>query len=365
MKQTALYSSHLARKAKMVPFADWQMPLYYDSGAIEEHLLVRRSAGLFDVSHMGRFEIEGVDSLRFLDRVLTSAITSLEVGFSCYGLLLNEQGFILDDVFLYRLQAQKWMLVVNASNREKDCRWLEQQATGFDVSLVDRSDESSLFALQGPKVIESLGKLLGEDLSDWARFSSKEMRLGDIDFWAGRTGYTGEDGIEIFVQNDVALALWERLLTDMATHCEIGVCGLASRDSLRFEPGFPLYGHEIDETIKPPQALLKWACDMNSDFIGKEAVSQLLQEGLTNKLVSFELLDKGIARENYEVFSADGTKIGRVTTGLYAPTLGKYCGNAYVQKEWSAVGQEIFIDIRGKHKRAQILKRPLYKPSYR
>ena len=261
MKKTALHSMHLKAGAKMVPFAGWEMPLYYTGGATEEHRLVRRSAGLFDVSHMGTFQISGKGSEEFLNRMITSGIHKLESGMAGYGILLNEKGFILDDVFLYHTAKEEWTLVVNASNLEKDWNWLESHVSSFDCTLKNISDRTSLLALQGPEVIGCLGKLLGEDLGGWPRFGMKEFTLEGISFRSGRTGYTGEDGVEIFVDNSDAAALWTILLEKGAEFCEIAPCGLASRDSLRFEPGFPLYGHELNESVMPPEALLKWACD--------------------------------------------------------------------------------------------------------
>ena len=212
MKKTAIHSLHIEAGAKMVPFAGWEMPLYYGSGATEEHRLVRRSAGLFDVSHMGTFSIVGKESEAFLDRMITSGIKDLKVGTAGYGLLLNEEGKALDDIFLYRIAETDWILVVNASNLDKDWAWLEQHAGDFDCSLENLSDNMSLLALQGPKVIECLEELTGEDLTDWERFGIREFSWEGISFRCGRTGYTGEDGVEIFVENSQAGDLWKKLL---------------------------------------------------------------------------------------------------------------------------------------------------------
>lgn len=349
----------------MVPFAGWEMPLYYRDGATEEHRLVRRSAGLFDVSHMGTFEIAGKGSLDFLNRMITSGVHKTDVAMSGYGLLLNEQGNIIDDIFLYHTEEYLWTLVVNASNLEKDWDWLNSHRGDFDCTLTDVSEGTSLIAMQGPAVIACLEGLSGEDLSAWTRFGIKEFVLEGIPFRSGRTGYTGEDGVEIFVASEQAAALWNILLDQGGKQCEIGPCGLAARDSLRFEAGFPLYGHELNETVAPPEALLKWACDFESDFIGKSPVEELIKKGLTRKLVTFKLIDKGVAREDYEILSARGDLIGKVVSGLYAPTVDLYCGNGFVPVAFAKAGTEIGISVRGRIKKAEVVKRPLYRPAYR
>ncbi len=365
MKQTALHALHIEAGAKMVPFAGWEMPLYYGNGATEEHRLVRRSAGLFDVSHMGTFRIGGKGSEAFLDRMITSAVREIAPGNSGYGLLLNEQGTALDDVFLYRITGDEWILVVNASNLEKDWAWLEKHAGDFDCSLEDTSSHTSLLAFQGPQVIGCLEKLTGESLADWKRFAVKDFSWEGISFRCGRTGYTGEDGVEIFVHNDRACELWQKILEKGQAYCEVAPCGLAARDSLRFEPGFPLYGHELNETVLPPEALLKWACDFSTPFMGKEAVESLLEKGLERKLMTFKLIDKGVPREGYEILAEDGTVIGEVVSGLYAPTVDLYCGNGFVPAEYCKAGTKIGISVRRRVKAAEVVKRPLYKPSYR
>jgi len=366
MLKTTINSYHIEAGARMVEYAGWDMPLFYGPGATEEHRIVRRSAGLFDVSHMGRFYIQGSGSTDFLDHLITSDVKSLKPGQSGYGLLLNPDGGIVDDIFLYHLTPKNYILVVNAGNLKKDWDWLQKNRGSFDVELDDRSPQTSLFALQGPLVMGVLETLTGLSLqSDWERFGIRDFTLGGIPFTAGRTGYTGEDGVEIFVENSDALALWNRILKDFAAHCEISPCGLACRDSLRFEPGFPLYGHELGEHILPPQALLKWACSMDGEFIGKEAVAAYLEKGVDTKLITLSLTEKGVPREGYEVLNTDGEVIGSVVSGLYAPTVDKYCANAFVPSEYAKAGTALLVSLRGKMKKAVVEKRPLYKPSYR
>ena len=366
MLKTAINSFHRDQNARMVEYAGWDMPLFYASGATEEHRIVRRSAGLFDVSHMGRFRIKGAGSTSFLDHLISSDVKSLRAGLSAYGLLLNPEGGIIDDIFLYHIAPDDYTLVVNASNLEKDFQWLNEHKSEYDVSLTDESPQTSLFALQGPRVIPVLEALTGLSLQDeWERFGVRELRLKGISFLAGRTGYTGEDGVEIFVDNDKALALWKSLIENFSLHCEIAPCGLACRDSLRFEPGFPLYGHEMNESILPPQALLKWACHLEGEFIGKDAVLALLEKGLDRKLITLSLIEKGVPREGYDVLSLAGEVIGQVVSGLYAPTLDKYCANAFVPLEYAKAGTVIQVSLRGRPKKAVVEKRPLYRPVYR
>lgn len=350
----------------MVEYAGWEMPLFYTTGANEEHRIVRRSAGLFDVSHMGRFRIQGPGSTDYLNYLITSNVKALHPGQSAYGILLKEDGGIIDDIFLYRTADEDYTLVVNASNLNKDWDWIQKHTGPFEVSLTDESSQTSLFALQGPQVIPVLEKLTSLSLQDdWERFGIRELSLNNISFLAGRTGYTGEDGIEIFVENGQASDLWRSILSLFAEHCEIKPCGLACRDSLRFEPGFPLYGHELSETVLPPEALLKWACDLEGEFIGKKAVMDLLEQGLKRKLITLSLIEKGVPREGYEVLSADGEVIAEVVSGLYAPTVDKYCANAFVSPAYAKPGTELQVSLRGRLKKAVVEKRPLYRPSYR
>ncbi len=365
MLKTMIHPLHVEAGARMVEYAGWDMPLYYGPGATEEHRIVRRSAGLFDVSHMGRFRIIGKEAGDYLNHMISSDVCSLAPGESGYGLLLREDGGILDDVFLYCLAPDEYILVVNAANLHKDRDWLVAHGGHFNMEFSDESGKTSLFALQGPRVIPVLEEITGEDFSGWNRFAIRHLSLRGIPIMAGRTGYTGEDGVEIFVDNSGAIRLWTAILEEFGSRCEIAPCGLASRDSLRFEPGFPLYGHELGEDIRPPEALLKWACHMDGSFIGRDAVAELLETGLERKLATLSLLEKGVPREGYEVLSPEGAVIGKVVSGLYAPSLDKYCANAYLPPSYTRAGTELGISLRGRVKRAVVEKRPLYRPAYR
>lgn len=349
----------------MVPFAGYRMPVMYNS-PIEEHHLTRRSAGLFDIDHMGQVEIGGPDSTEFVNNLVSWDVGQMEKWDAHYALMCYENGTIVDDVFVYRLSSS-WYIVINAANREKDVAWMNQQAAGhdYDVTINDVSDETVMIALQGPKVFDLLDTINHDTLGDMPRFSAARTTLADIPVLVGRTGYTGEDGVELFYGLEYAVVLWNAILeAGQAAEIEIGPVGLAARDSLRFEPSFPLYGHEIDETTTPLEARLGWACSWDTDFIGRDAILAQKAAGVPRKIVGFELLDKGVPREGYAVVK-DGEIVGKVVSGLYGPTIDKYAGHAYVPSHLAKSGTEIEIVIRNKPKKAVIVKRPFYKPAYR
>jgi len=349
----------------MVPYAGWEMPVRYDDGAVEEHRIVRRSAGLFDIDHMGQITVAGPDAEAFLNRLVTWDIRSLAIGQSHYGLMCLENGGIVDDVFVYR-RPNDWFVVVNASNRTKDFAWMNTHAVGFDVLVSDISDETYMIALQGPHALAVLQTLVRADLQALPRFSAMEDTIAGVTSYIGRTGYTGEDGVELFFSAESAVHVWESILAaGVASGIELKPIGLAARDSLRFEPGFALYGHEIDADITPLEANLVWACSFEKDFIGKQALLRQKTEGLKKKLIGFELTESAVPRQGCTVINAAELPIGRVVEGLYAPTVDKYCGHAFVPPEYAAVGTPLCILIRDKPKAALVVKRPFYKPAYR
>jgi glycine cleavage system T protein len=339
--KTLLYDWHVKNGAKMVPFAGFMMPIQYTS-PIEEHHQVRNSAGIFDIDHMAQFKVTGIDAAEFLNKAVSANVLDLGLFQSKYALMCNENGCVLDDLFIYKLAQTEFMIVANASNRQKDFKYLEQNIKNYNAQISDISDDLFMIALQGSKAINII------DFADITRFYSKYMDIFGVKCLVGRTGYTGEDGVEIFVPINKALEIWQKLIDNGAKPI-----GLAARDSLRFEPGFSLYGHE---------AGLAWACDFNKDFIGKDA---FYNKEIERKLVTFEMIDKGVARENYGVFDAQNNKIGFVASGMYAPTVDKFAGNAFVCLNYAKINTEIFIDVRGKLKKARIIKRPLYKPAYK
>ncbi len=364
MKTTALHSWHAENNAKLVEFAGWDMPLHY-GGAIDEHKLVRNSAGLFDVSHMGQIMVIGGGCEQYLEHLISSSIADVGENASTYGLICREDGGVLDDLFVYRLK-DRWLIVVNAANREKDLAWFQKNAEGFDVSVRDRSDEMSMIAVQGPRAMEVLNAAIEGNAENIERFHCSWLELFGVSALIGRTGYTGEDGVEIFTSWEEIVPVWENLLRlGKELGIEIGPVGLAARDSLRFEAGFALYGHELDEDTIPPEALLKWACSFDKDFVGKEAIEAGTADGLKKKLATLTMIERGVPREGYPVFSDNDEQIGNVVSGMYAPTLNEYCANVFLVPEYTKRNTEIEVDIRGRRKKAKVVKRPLYKPVYR
>jgi glycine cleavage system T protein len=282
-----------------------------------------------------------------------------------YALICYEHGGIVDDIFIYKLPG-RWFVVVNADNREKDFEWLQSHRAGYEVTVEDVSAETYMVALQGPRAIELLQHLTPTDLASVPRFSAVETGVAGAAALIGRTGYTGEDGVEIFFPADQALRLWEQILeTGKATGIEVKPIGLAARDSLRFEPGFPLYGHELSADITPLEANLGWACKFDTDFIGREALLKQKEAGLTKKLVGFEMTEKSVPRQGYGVANSAGEEIGQVVTGLYAPTVDKYCGHAFVPPAYAAPGTPLQVLIRSKPKAAVVARRPFYQPAYK
>ncbi len=365
LKRTRLYQWHVDHGGRMVPFAGWEMPVQYPTGPIEEHHMTRRSAGLFDIDHMGQISITGSDAEAYLNKLVTWDISLMADNEAHYALMCYENGGVVDDVFIYKLP-DRWYVVVNADNLAKDYRWLQEHTAGYDVTLTDVSEETYMIALQGPKAIEVLQNLVPVKVADIPRFTAVETDLAGTQALIGRTGYTGEDGVELFFSADEAVRVWELIFnTGSENGIEVNAIGLAARDSLRFEPAFALYGHEIDEETTPLEANLGWACKFGSDFIGKEALLKQKETGLSKKLIGFELTVKGVPRQGYPVATASGEEIGQVVTGLYAPSVEKYCGHAFVPPEYAKVGTDIQIIIRNKPKAAVVVKRPFYRPAYR
>lgn len=365
LKRTALYQWHVDHGARLVPFAGWEMPIQYPTGPIEEHHLTRRSAGLFDIDHMGQITVSGPDSETYLNKLVTWDIGLMAGNEAHYALMCDENGGIVDDVFIYKLPG-RWFVVVNAANLAKDYHWLQDHLGDDEVTVTDVSTETYMLALQGPKAIELLQKLVLTNLANVPRFTAVEDKLAGAPVLIGRTGYTGEDGVELFFPVEHAEAIWETILkSGDAGGIEVKPIGLAARDSLRFEAGFALYGHEINADITPLEANLGWVCKFETGFIGREALLKQKERGLTKKLVGFELIEKGVPRQDYTVISEAGQEIGLVVSGMYAPTVDKYCGHAFIRPEYTAVGTRLQIVIRNKPKAAQVVKRPFYVPVYR
>lgn len=363
LKRTNLYDWHVANDGRMIPFAGWEMPLQYATGSKAEHHITRQAAGLFDIDHMGQFAISGPDAEVYLNRVVTWNISQMQENDAHYALMCYEDGGIVDDVYVYRLP-HRWFVVVNAVNREKDLAWMQAQILDDEVIVVDVSDETYMLALQGPQAIRILQTLTDIDMQGLSRFTVAEGRVGGINALISRTGYTGEDGVELFFAADSALDMWQAIL-QAGDPFGLKPIGLAARDSLRFEPGFALYGHEIDAHTTPLEARLGWVVRYNVDFIGRNALlKQKLEGGPSRLLAAFEMLEKGVPRQGYEVIYQEEV-IGRVVTGLYAPTLDKFAGHAFVPADLAKSGTQIQISIRDKLKEAHIVRRPLYRPAYK
>jgi aminomethyltransferase len=353
------------------------MPVSYPRGPIEEHRLVRRSAGLFDVSHMGRFRVAGRGAAEYLDRLVTSRLSDVQDHQSAYALLCRDDGGVLDDLFVYRLPGY-WLVVANAANREKDHAWFKahlrpsEQPPIDGVELSDITDETAMFALQGPRSLEVIDRLTDGKASRIPRFGSAELTFiglpqpsASLSAIVGRTGYTGEDGVELFVASEVAETVWVLILHEAErAGIEAGPIGLAARDSLRFEPGFPLYGHELTEEVTPLAARLGWACDLDKEFIGRDALALEKERGVARRLATVRMVERGVPREGYRVLS-DGREVGHVASGMYAPTVDAYCANVFLPAALAKVGTEVHIDIRGRARAAVVVKRPLYRPAYR
>lgn len=348
----------------MAPFAGYDMPISYPTGAVEEHLITRRSVGLFDIDHMGQIEISGPQADAFVSRMVSCKVSDLAPPMARYSLLLNEAGGVIDDLFVYRLP-DSWWIVVNASNRATDLEWFKKHAAS-GVSIVDRSDETYMIAVQGPRAIELIDRAADRPVSEIARFCWGNISIDGVPVLFGRTGYTGEDGGELFFPSAEALHIWEYLLSRGESFgIETRPIGLAARDSLRFEAGMPLHGHEISPQINPLEAGFKWACDFDKEFIGKQALLRIMEEGAkSRKLVGIEVFG-GVPREGYEVAAPDGTRIGTCVAGMYCPTVKKYAANAFVAPEWAKTGTELSVIIRGQPRQAVVVKRPLYLPAYR
>ena len=363
LKQTPLNSAHRQLGARMVDFGGWDMPVQYPAGTIEEHLRTRNHAGLFDVSHMGEVDVRGADAVAFVNSITSNDVSKLVDGQAQYSALTTPQGTVIDDLLVYRLAADHLLLVVNASTTEKDWEWIKSHHAGESVELKNVSADYCQLALQGPDAQTILQKLTDVPLAEIKYYHFTPGRVDGIDGIVSRTGYTGEDGFEVYAPADRAEQLWNKILDAGDTSSPTGVlpCGLAARNTLRLEAGMALYGNDIDDTTTLLEANLGWICKLDKgDFTGREALAQQKQEGVKRKLVGFEVTERGIARDHQDVI-INGERVGQVTSGSPAPFLKKNIGLAYVPIEFATTGQEIQIDVRGKLVGAQIVKTPFYK----
>ena len=347
----------------MIDFGGWDMPVQYPAGTIEEHLRTRTHAGLFDVSHMGEIDVRGTDAIAFINRITSNDVSKLVDGQAQYSTLTTPHGTVIDDLLVYRLAADHLLLVVNASTTDKDWEWIKSHHAGESVDLNNVSADYCQLALQGPDAQSILQKLTTEPLEEIKYYHFKRGAVDGVEAIISRTGYTGENGFEVYAAADRAEQLWNKILDAGNSGSETGVlpCGLAARNTLRLEAGMALYGNDIDETTTLLEANLGWICKLDKDdFIGREALARQKQDGVKRKLVGFEVTDRGIARDGQEVI-VNSERVGKVTSGSPAPFLKKNIGFAYVPVEYANMGQEIKIDVRGRLVGAQIVKTPFYK----
>ena len=355
-KQTFLHDKHVALGAKMVDFAGWHMPVQYSS-IIEEHKTVRESVGIFDVSHMGEVIVQGEDALPYLNKIVPQDITKLVDSKAVYCQLTNKNGGIIDDLIIYKLEDKKYLIIANASRIDEDLNWMVRNKPGFDVQIINESHNYSLLAVQGPKACDLIRSLGVTELPKF--FSIKRGELFNINVWISRTGYTGEDGVEILVRNEFSEYLWDKLL-EAGKEYGIKPIGLGARDTLRLEAALHLYGNDLDENTTPVEAGLSWSIpkDKGEDYNGKANILNQISNGVGKKLVGLKMLDKGIARHGYDVYY-NNEKIGVVTSGGISPSRGDNIALAYIKNlDNLTVGSTIQIMIREKLHDAEIVKRP-------
>jgi aminomethyltransferase len=358
LKRTPLHDAHVRAGARMVPFAGWNMPVQYE-GVRQEHVAVRTGAGLFDVSHMGEIETRGERAADFLRHLLTNDIEKVPPGGAQYSLLCREDGGVLDDLFTYRLapdgEEQRFLTVVNASNAQSDFDWFRRQADGWEgVEVVDRSPEYAMLALQGPTALDVLSGALEEGAAP-ERFRHTEAVVAGVPALLCRTGYTGEDGVELLLEPEGATRVWDALLERGARPA-----GLGARDTLRLEVCYPLYGNDLSPERTPIEAGLKWACALDKEFVGSERLREQAEQGTREKLAPFVFTGPGIPRQGCEVFS-DGEQVGSVTSGTLSPCLEMGIGMAYVSTALADPGTDLIVDVRGKERPARVSSKPLYK----
>lgn len=358
-RRTALYDLHIALSARMVSFAGWEMPIQYERGIVDETRAVREHAGVFDVSHMGRLFVVGADAARLVRKAVTYDVVSLPEGRGHYTLMCNEDGGILDDPYVYRLDAVRLLVVGNAVNAERDRERIRSLAEpGCDAELLDRQAQTVMLAVQGPKARELVSRVTGPEAVRLDRRACHELPYQGVKLFVSRTGYTGEDGFELVTSADAGRHLWTRLLAEGVTPC-----GLGARDVLRLEAALPLWGQDIDESTNPFEAGLGWVVsfDDGAPFAGREALVRLKEQGLRRKLSHLKAKDRGVMRRGQPVLHG-GNVVGTVTSGGYSPTLGVSIGMAYLPLELARVGTELAVDVRGRLLPVEVVRRPFYRP---
>jgi len=370
-KRTSLYSQHVKLGAKIADFAGWEMPIQYQS-IIKEHHAVRTGAGLFDVSHMGEIEVSGTDAQNFLQKVCTNDLARMSVGQVIYTPMCNFTGGIIDDLLVYRIKQDQFWLVVNAGNKDKDWEWLNEQLADAQlhrgagdeqtVELRDISEKTGLLALQGPLAQQLLAKISTESLENLRYYHFVFTNLVGVDALVSRTGYTGEDGFELYIPVEKTPLIWDKLF-EVGNALGLGLVpvGLGARDTLRFEACLPLYGHELTSKVTPLEAGLEYfVAWQKDDFIGKTALLKQKEVGIFRKLVGFTMIERGIPRAGYPLIK-NGESIGEVTSGSFAPTIGQNLGLGFVSSKEAFVDNDIYVSIREKEVKAKIIKKPFYK----
>ena len=352
MKKTTLYNEHIKLNAKMVDFGGFNMPIQYD-GISFEHINVRNNVGIFDVSHMGEFFVEGNESLEFLDYVCSNKIENIEINGAQYNCLINERGGIIDDLIVYRVKEKEYMLVVNASNIEKDWKWLNTQSYKFNCKILNKSDKLGLISVQGPKSLELINDIFDNDFSSIKKFNFILFNYKNSKIIVSNTGYTGSLGYELYVNNNTILDLWNLLYSNKEKYSLCAV-GLGARDTLRIEVGYPLYGNDINDLTTPHEANLMWVTDLNKDFIGKNKIIESINKS-KKKLVGFKMTDRAIPRKNYNIYDNKNKRIGKVTSGTYSPSLKVGLGMAMIDF-YDFKSNEIYIENRSKFSKAIITK---------
>lgn len=359
MKTTSLTNKHISLGAKMVPFAGYNMPVSY-TGLNDEHHAVRNSVGVFDVSHMGEFILKGTNALNLIQKVTSNDASVLTDGKAQYSCLPNANGGIVDDLIVYRIDAETFMLVVNASNIEKDWNWIKQNDT-WNVDMKNISDDTSLLAIQGPNALKTLQKLTEVNLSEIPYYSFVKGKFNGVDnVVISNTGYTGAGGFEIYFENKYAEKMWNDIF-EAGKEFDIRPIGLGARDTLRLEMGFCLYGNDIDDSTSPIEAGLGWITKFTKDFTNRASIEAQKVNGVSKKLVGFELIDRGIPRHDYQIADASGNIIGKVTSGTQSPSLNKAIGMGYVNTAFAKADTEIYILIRDKAIKAKVCKIPFIK----
>jgi aminomethyltransferase len=360
LKKTALNETHRKHGGKMIDFGGWDMPVQYPAGTIEEHMAVRTAVGIFDVSHMGEIEIRGPQALELVQYLTTNDAARLSEGQAQYSALTYPEGTFVDDILVHRFAPDHYFFCVNAANTDKDFDWIRSHASGFDAEVINSSADYTQLAIQGPRALEVLQPLVDVDLGAIKYYHFTRGYIDGAEAIIARTGYTGEDGFEIYFDPNESGRVWNRILESGKPH-GILPCGLAARNTLRLEARMALYGNDIDDTTTVLEADLGWICKLNKgEFIGRDPLLRQKEEGVKRKLIGFEVIDRGIARDHHPIF-IDGQEVGVVTSGGPAPFLKKNIGLAYLPIEYPAIGTMFEVDVRGRRLAAQVVQTPFYK----